>query len=288
MHPRLLTTLVLVDPVFQLTPLAAGSQGSSNYAQLSAFRHDLWSSRSVAAKSFDKSPFYRIWDPRVLALWNEFALRELPTAIYPDIPTSQSGINGSQTQSASTTEKPVTLTTPKHQEVFMFGRPNFPTPGRPTLNRTTHPDLDPSLSAKDQYPFYRPEAASTFRAVPRLRPSALYIFGGSSEVSPPEFRKDKMEITGIDVGGSGGVKEGRVKSVTLKGIGHLIPMIVPKMCAEKAMEWLKPELQKWEEEEDRWTEKWKSTGKRERQVLSEEYKQMLGGDPKGKTSLEKL
>lgn len=288
MHPRLLTTLVLVDPVFQLTPLAAGSTGNSNYAQLSAFRHDLWPSRSVAAKSFTKSPFYRTWDQRVLALWNEFALRELPTAIYPEIPTSQSGINGSQTRSPSTTEKPVTLTTPKHQEVFLFGRPNFPTPGQPILNRTTHPDLDPFLSAKDQYPFYRAEAASTFRAVPRLRPSALYIFGGSSEVSPPEFRKDKMEVTGVEVGGSGGVKEGRVKSVTLKGIGHLIPMIVPKMCAEKAMEWLKPELQKWEEEEDRWTKNWKSTGKMERRVLSEEFKKMLGGDPKGKTALEKL
>ena len=242
----------------------------------------------MAAESFNRSPFYRTWDPRVLALWNEFALRALPTAIYPEIPTSQSGVNGSQTRSAGITEKPVTLTTPKHQEVFMFGRPNFPIPGQPIMNRTTHPDLDPSLPAKDQYPFYRPEAASTFRAVPRLRPGALYIFGGSSEVSPPEFRKDKMEITGIGVGGSGGVKEGRVKSVTLEGIGHLIPMIVPKICAEKAMEWLVPELRKWEEEEDRWTETWKSTGKQERRVLSEEYKKKLGGDPKGKTSLEKL
>ena len=90
------------------------------------------------------------------------------------------------------------------------------------------------------------------------------------------------------MGGSGGAKEGKVKDVTLEGIGHLIPMIVPKVCAEKAGEWLAEELQRWRDEEERWTGKWQATGRRERQTLSEEYKKMIGGNPRANTRTEKL
>lgn len=291
MHPRLLTTLVLIDPVFQLNP-APGEGNHANYARLSTYRRDLWPSRSAAADSFKKSPFYKTWDPRVLSIWNKFALRELPTAIYPESPTrtpiGKPGSNESQFQSARTTEKPVTLTTTKHQEVFTFLRPNFPTPGHPVLNRTTHPDLDPSVPAECLYPFYRPESASTFRRLPNLRPSVLYIFGGSSDMSLPQWRKEKLEGTGVGVGGSGGAKEGRAKGVTLDDFGHLIPMVAPKLCAEKAMEWLAPEMDRWREEEERWTRGWKAAGRRERQVVSEEYKEKIGGGQRSKTTSEKL
>ena len=295
MHPRLLTTLVLIDPVFQLVP-APGDEGEgnhANYARLSTYRRDIWPSRSVAADSFKKSPFYKTWDPRVLSLWNEFALRELPTAIYPESPTrnppeTKPGSNEPQFQTTRTAEKPVTLTTTKHQEVFTFLRPNFPTPGHPVLSRTTHPDLEPSVPAEWLYPFYRPESASAFRRLPNLRPSVLYIFGGSSEVSLPQWCKDKLEATGVGVGGSGGAKEGRTKGVTLDDVGHLIPMVVPKLCAEKAMEWLAPEMSRWREEEERWTREWKATGRRERQIVSEEYKKKIGGGQRSKTTTEKL
>ena len=276
--------MVLIDPVFQLNPVAPGEGDHANYARLSTHRRDLWPSRSTAANSFNKNPFYKTWDPRVLSLWNKFALRELPTAIYPESPPrtppiSNLGSNVPQLQSAKTPEKPVTLTTTKHQEVFTFLRPNFPTPGHPVLNHTTHPDLDPSVPAEHLYPFYRPESASTFRRLPYLRPSVLYIFGGASDISLPQWRKDKLEATGIGIGGSGGAanKEGRVKGVTLDDIGHLIPMVAPALCATKAMEWLAPEMGRWREEEERWTKGWKTAGRRVRQVVSEEYKQKIGG-----------
>ena len=292
MHPRLLTTLVLIDPVFQLNPVAPGEGSHSNYARLSTFRRDLWPSRSVAADSFNKNPFYKTWDPRVLSLWNKFALREIPTAIYPESPTPtpmrKPRSDEPQFKPASTTEKPVTLTTTKHQEVFTFLRPNFPTPGQPVLNRTTHPDLDPSMPAEYLYPFYRPESASTFRRLPNLRPSVLYIFGGSSDISPPQWREEKLEATGIGAGGSGGAKEERVKGLTLDDVGHLIPMVVPKLCAQKAMEWLAPEMCRWREQEERWTKEWKAVGRRERQVVSEEYKKEIGGGQRSKTTSEKL
>ncbi|KAL8793499.1 MAG: hypothetical protein Q9195_003872 [Heterodermia aff. obscurata] len=281
---------LLIDPVFQLNPVAPGEGSHSNYARLSTFRRDLWPSRSAAADSFRKSPFYKTWDPRVLSLWNRFALRELPTALYPEspTPTRKPESNETKTKSASIPERPVTLTTTKHQEVFTFLRPNFPTPGQPILNRYTHPDLDPSVPAESLYPFYRPESAFTFRRLPNLRPSVLYIFGGSSDISPPQWRKDKLEATGNGVGGSGGLKEGRVKGVTLDDVGHLIPMVVPKLCAEKAVEWLVPEMGRWREQEDKWTREWKAAGRGERQVVSEEYKEKIGGGQRSKTTSEKL
>ena len=97
-----------------------------------------------------------------------------------------------------------------------------------------------------------------------------------------------METTGIGVGGSGGAKEGRVKEVVLDGVGHLIPMIVPKACAQRAMEWLASELQKWLGEEETWTKEWQAVEKAKRRVLSEEYKKMIGGNPRAKTTAEKL
>ena len=288
LHPRLLTTLVLIDPVFQATPVMPARAGAANYAHLSTFRRDIWPSRSVATQSFNKSPFYKEWDPRVLALWNQHALRELPTAVYPDPSTRNADKSGQLEGENEPTDLPVTLTTTKHQEVFTFLRPNFPTLGQPVINHTTHPDLDPAVPAKYTYPFYRPESASTFRLLPDLRPSVLYIFGGSSEISPLDSCKDKLESTGVGVGGSGGVKMGMVKSETLQGIGHLIPMIVPKVCAQRVLEWLALELRRWRDEDERWTREWQAAGRRERQVLSKEYKEMIGGHPRVKPTSEKL
>ena len=223
----------------------------------------------------------------MLALWNQHALRELPTTIYPDPPTGEADNSGRLEDEMEPSDPPVTLATTKHQEVFTFLRPNFPTPGQP-INHITHPDLDPAIPAEFTYPFYRPEPASTFRLLPDLRSSVLYIFGGSSEISPPEWCKEKLESTGIGVGGSGGVKAGMVKSLTLQGIGHLIPMIVPKVCAQRVLEWLAPELQRWRDEDERWTREWQAAGRRERQVVSEAYKEMIGGNPRVKSRSEKL
>ena len=283
MHPRLLSTLILIDPVFHSNPFAGPESDSSTYARLSAFRRDIWPSRSVAASSFEKSPLFKSWDPRVLSLWNEFALRELPTAIFPDAAASSAtdSTSGDNPQS-----RPVTLTATKHQEVFTYLRPNFPTPAQPVVNRATHPDIDKSLLTAEKYPFYRP--ASAFQLLPRHLPITLFIFGGSSDVSSPESNREKIETTGIGVGGSGGIKDGRVKEVVLEGIGHLIPMAVPKHCAEQVLQWLAPELQRWRDEEETWTRNWKAASRRDRQALSEEYKRMLGGNPREKTASEKM
>ena len=215
-HPRLLTSLVLIDPVIQNGFAAAPDKSRFSSAQASTFRRDGWPSRTEAASSIKKSRFYRSWDPRVLDLWIRFGLRSLPTAIYPN--------EHGGTDRPETNDSPVTLTTTKHQEVFTFVRPNFDgvdANGKPFVNRRTHPDLD--LRAGETYPFYRPEAPAVFNELQRLRPGTLYIFGEQSELSPPDWRKQKMERTGTGVGGSGGAEAGRVKEVILEDVGHLIP-----------------------------------------------------------------
>ena len=83
MHPRLFTSLILIDPVIARTPSA---QGNFAPARLSAKRRDRWPSREAAAASFKRSKFYQTWDPRVLDLWIKYGLRNLPTLVYPIYP----------------------------------------------------------------------------------------------------------------------------------------------------------------------------------------------------------
>lgn len=207
--------------------------------QLSTYRRDLWPSRQAAIESFKRNPFYQSWDPRVLDRWIKYALRNLPTPIYP--------LNENN-NNTDNTDTPVTLTTPLHQEVFTFSRPtytNHPAPGK-LINKQTHPDLDATqLGLGGFFPFYRPEPHQIFAQLPHLRPSVLYIFGGQSEMSVPELRRDKLQHTGTGLGGSGGVAEGRVGEVVLEGKGHLVAQEAVGECAEAAGGWLGSELRRW-------------------------------------------
>ena len=279
MHPRLLTSLVLIDPViyngFPVDP--DGSHFA--YPQASTFRRDRWPSRSEAALAVRKSKFYQSWDPRVLDLWIKHGLRSLPTAIYPK---EHGGFDRSGND-----DSPVTLTTTKHQEVFTFLRPNFDgvdVNGNPIVNSRTHPDLD--MKALDIYPFYRPEPTAVFTDLPRLRPGTLYIFGGRSDLSPPDLRKQKMERTGTGVGGSGGAKAGKVKEVVLEDVGHLVPMEAVARSASAAAEWLTSDLRRWESEEADFKREWEAKEKRAKFTINEEWKKHVGGDPRRKS--EKL
>ena len=162
MHPRLFSTLVLIDPVIAPAP----SNGNWIPAKASAGRRDRWPSRAAAAQSFKKSKFYSVWDPRVLDLWIKYGLRNLPTHIYPSVTAASStppvisvdaGASIIPTPNPDT-EQEVTLTTTKHQEVFSFLRPNFPSleypdPGSEP-NPLSHADVDVNLEPST--PFYRP------------------------------------------------------------------------------------------------------------------------------------
>ncbi|RDW66181.1 hypothetical protein BP6252_09816 [Coleophoma cylindrospora] len=254
-HPRLLSTLVLMDPVIQ--PKAPAPQGPSP-TQASTFRRDLWPSRAEAEISMRKSPFYKSWDPRVLDRWLEYGIRETPTALYPN----EKGA--------------ATLTTTKHQECFIFLRPSWEAVSEEghIEKRDLVPDMDPA--SFDRFPFYRPEPPNTLRRLPEVRPSVLYIFGGDSPMSTPEARQLKMELTGTGVGGSGGAKLGMVKEVVLEGVGHLVAMEDSEQCADAGAAWLGRQLKHYEAEQRTYLE-WAKRSLAEKQTMSKEWEKRIGG-----------
>lgn len=252
MHPRLLSTLVLIDPVI----IRATHLGAYNLGRMSARRRDQWPSRTAARKAFDKSPMFRSWDRRVLDRWMEHALRDLPTRLYPEVavsvtpPALGADVSGSTVSPDSKTEVPVTLKTTKHQEVMTFMRGNFVTPSNPAPdtapNPLTHPDVDITLPPVT--PFYRAESFHIYKLLPYLRPSVLYIFGTESDLSTSKAKADKLEVTGVGAGGSGGVAKDRVKEFTMQGGSHLMPMERVEETAEQCSGWLLRELKRWKDE----------------------------------------
>lgn len=284
MHPRLFTTLILIDPVIQRLPSVEGNYGP---AKASTVRRDRWASRVEAEAKFKKSKFYQTWDPRVLDKWVEHGLREIPTALYPEVNTSTSTLPAvsadpvtASVQPHKNIEREMTLKTTKHQEVMTFLRPNFKTPAYPSpsqkANPITHPDVDPATAPSS--PFYSPVPLATFLRLPYLRPSVFYIFGDQSDLSIPIFKADKLAHTGIGVGGSGGVKKGRVSEVTFKGVGHLIPMEIVGETADAIGGWLEPELERWRTLEEAQRREWSLVPKEKKSQLSEEYVKVMKSD----------
>lgn len=265
-HPRLFTSLILIDPVIMRVP-----SGPNAYiaAAASSVRRDKWPNRDVAEQSFKKSKFYQSWDPRVLNLWFKYGLREIPKVIgttnnaTPD--TSMDGL----------TEDPqVVLTTTKHQEVFAFLRPGFangekhppyPQPGLPV--HLTHPDASPSNGADG--PFYRPELHIAFERLITLRPSVLFIFASKSDLSAEQLNADKLASTGTGPGGSGGLKAGRVKGVMVKDAGHLVPFEKVANVADECIAWITPEIARFNEETAVIQRDWDRIPKDEKSTLRE-------------------
>ena len=255
MHPRLLHSLVFIDPIFQrhLGPHAA-------FAKLSTMRRDQWPSRTVAAEKFRGSKFYQQWDSRVLDKWNEYGLRELPTEQYPFSPKDNSE------------GPPVTLSTTVAQEVYLYNRAYYKDDrllqdGNHTQEVHSE-DIDGSL-------MYRPESQQLHRRLDCFKPSVLYVFGKQSEASPPEYRDDKMQRTGTGVGGSGGVARGMVKQTVLDA-GHLVCMEKPTECADTIAPFLEGELERWDQQERMRDERWSALTRRERVEINQKWRDAVG------------
>ena len=273
-HPRLFTSLILIDPVVQRYPSVDGNYGP---AKASVGRREIWPSRGEAERKLKGSRFYQAWDPRVLDRWLRYGLRDLPTRLHPGVPTSATPPTLSADPSSGLAQPagddvPVTLTTTKHQEVLTFLRFN----PNPNPHPSTHPDVD--LDSPPTTPFYSSVPISTFHNLPHLRPSVLYLFGSESFLSTPVMKADKMAHTGTGVGGSGGVKAGRVKEVTFQGVGHLIPMEVVGRTAEACADWVEPEVERWEGLEEGERREWEKVPSGEKAKFSKEYEAMMRRD----------
>ncbi|KAI0797268.1 Alpha/beta hydrolase fold-1 [Irpex lacteus] len=73
------SSIILVDPMIYKTggPIL-------NFIELSARRRDVWPSYEEAYKQFSSRAAYNAWDPRVLKIYVQQGLRDLPSAEYPD------------------------------------------------------------------------------------------------------------------------------------------------------------------------------------------------------------
>ncbi|KAF2733198.1 hypothetical protein EJ04DRAFT_544287 [Polyplosphaeria fusca] len=296
LHPRLFETLVLIDPVIHPR---VSLQGNVTPAHASANRRDLWPSREAAATAMKRSKFYQTWDSRVFDRWIQHGLRDLPTVIHPESSSTPGPIPATVSPEPTVTPNPpqpkeVTLTTTKHQEVMTFLRGNFPyrpgdkepssaeytlsNPG--ALNRRTHPDIAPSDTP--QAPFYRGESGMVFAQLPNIRPSVLYVFGSLSFLTADKTQvTQKMELTGVGVGGSGGAKEGRVAQVMIQDAGHLIPMEKVGETATHAAGWISTEMLRWRAHEKSTEEEWGSLKGAQRSVLPERFVEELRNTVKG-------
>ncbi|KAI1129368.1 Alpha/beta hydrolase family-domain-containing protein [Nemania abortiva] len=280
LHPRLLTTLVLLDPTIVVFDPARVTGPGVSPARASTFRREVWPSREQAVESFKRSPFYQSWDPRVLDAWNKHSLRDLPTLLFPNSPDSSSSSN------KPTTGPGVTLRTTKHQEVLTFFRPLFPyvitNPGPPrswTVSKSGAPDYDPSLSSlppgAGAFDFYRSEGATPLKDLPRVRPSVLFVHGGTSDLSLPHLRAGHLSTCGTGPGGSGGAALGRVEGVVMEGRGHLFPMEVPGETAAHAARWIGREMARWRAEQADY-EAWTRLPMREKMTMGQDFIDKVG------------
>ena len=252
LHPRLFTTLLLVDPVIRPRPSSTGRNMMVAYP--STFKEDSWPNLEAAQTSLRKNPFYKGWDARVLDRFIDHGLRYIKQG-----------------------EEPVTLTTSKHQEVFSVARPAYPPDQRLTdfaPTRVSHPDYLPNGTDnvyKPPVPFYRPEPTIVFSHLASLRPHVLYISPTSSPVADPAARAEVVGITGTGQGGNGGLEGGAVREIVIPKSDHFVPFVRPHQVAELAAKWLGNQMQRWREEVKEW-ERWAALPHEQKITVDEQWK----------------
>ena len=205
-------------------------------------------------------------------------LRDLPTAVYPEAPPSLQ-----KDKAYKPGDTPVTLATTKHQEVWTFLRPDYSRRGpngEVTWSRKHTPDIGPLFPWT--LPMYRPEPQNVFRRLPMVRPPVFYILGELSSLTPKHQQRDKVIVTGIGEGGSGGLAEGRVEDVTLKGVGHLVPMEAPDQSAQLAADWLDRTYRQWKESEEEWRAGERRRPQSDHITVDEEWMAWMTGKKGGK------
>ncbi|KAJ6014417.1 hypothetical protein N7540_009008 [Penicillium herquei] len=228
-HPRLLSSLVLYEPV-----LVEEAFEAPHPVSFSSRRRDLWPSSEKAKEALSKS--FKTWDPRSLEKFLKYGIRSVPTALY-DPADPKVG------------PEAVTLTTSKHQESWSFSVLNLESEDLDRL-------LIPDWHKENERPYLvsRPECWSAMRNLPYLRPSILWVFGGKSYLSPLKEQEAKMRTTGTGTGGNGGVKAGAVEKAVLPKGEHLICFEQPSWCASVTAEWIQKWFKKWLADEKFWEE----------------------------------
>jgi pimeloyl-ACP methyl ester carboxylesterase len=234
-HPRLFSTLILMDPYVTRMP-PANFRNSPVFHQFVVDRQSSWPSRSSAEAALKRSPLYYGFDPRCIELLLRHGFRDLPSS------------------SGNKEDPPVAWTTSSAQEVHSMGRPSTAekqADGTYIVDRKTCPDLDP-LDAWE--PIYRWEPRAAWDRIVELRPPTKWVLGAHSYIRLDEIRKGILRC-GTGRSGSGGTADGRVVEVTIEKAGHFFPFQVVGRTAAECLTWLDQEVPRWYEEEHQWKEK---------------------------------
>ncbi|KAL3482032.1 toxin biosynthesis protein [Aspergillus californicus] len=266
-HPRLFTSLILIEP-FLASDL--NTSDSPLLITMTLRKKDVWPSRELAAQKARK--VFPHWDDRVFARWVEHAYRALPTILYPDANTEKK--EGSA---------PVTLTTTKHQEVFMYTRRNLARHQELGLDEKDQdrdapphdPLFYPDVMGKlpPGYKFYRSEPMLAWGLLPHVRPSVLYIGGRGGTMEKSGVLGVGAKRTGTRWGGSGGMERGQVRHVTADGAGHDVPFQTGKIgwVAGQMVDWMERGVEKWHRDQARIAEGWEKLSGMEKSVFKEEW-----------------
>ncbi|KAJ5609236.1 hypothetical protein N7528_009803 [Penicillium herquei] len=265
LHPRLFTSLSLVEPV--IAPDIIAGKGPL-LSIISLKRRDTWKSRSAAIEAAHKA--HKKWDKRVLDRWIQHAYRDLPASTPAQSANSE----------ATPANNPVTLTSSKYQEVLQYLRPNpsshlalgeeEETPDTPPHDPLLYPDIIGAPETTNL--FYRFEPIFAWKMLKHVRPPVQYVLGKSSPIFSVENRTKMVERTGRGIGGSGGVRAGRVEQTVIKGT-HQLPLEQATETANAVGPWISKSIRTWEENELRVAEGWA------RQPLDERLKGMSGWIP---------
>ncbi|OJI89979.1 hypothetical protein ASPTUDRAFT_25575 [Aspergillus tubingensis CBS 134.48] len=274
MHPRLFSSLTLLDPY--LIPDNRDVNALTLF-YLTATRRDIWSSRKEAERFIRRA--LRSWDPRVLDRWVHYGFRNLPTAIYPEVNKD----NGDD-------EVPVTLTTTKHQEAFTLARANLDGQTQLGLSESKTAADNPEMVGKphdalflpdilgpllDGQKFYRPDSVLAYRLLPHLRPGALFVSGAESGLYEKGHQSEAVKMAGTGFSGSGGQRYSRIKHIVMDKGSHTFPMEMVTQTASYIGPWIAAESERWRRDEQRIAAGWEGLSVKERSTIPEDWKAPL-------------
>ncbi|KAI4176715.1 MAG: hypothetical protein LQ346_007821 [Caloplaca aetnensis] len=234
-----------------------------NVAMASTFRQDYWPDRKAAEQALRKNKLFQSFHPKALEKYLDYGLRELPTAVYPNLPL----------KNTPSQLLPVTLTTTKHQEVWTFARSNFSARADQLSaeDRIINPNAD--LEKEMELLFHRPECTITFNNLPHVRPAIYFIFGGKSSFSSATARLEIERLTGTGTGGSGGAEAGKVRSHLIKDCGHFMPFVNFEDLASVIHTQISEGLRQTQEEDALWDRYNSQKSGRDRLVVSETWQE---------------
>lgn len=205
-------------------------------------RQDRWSSKQEAEIATRK--MFKAWDPRVTDIYLQKALREDP-----------SSTTGSNQKKGLT---PVTLVTPRYQELVNYIRPLY------IYDRcVTNPKIEYQTGLNDVY-----------FVLGLITCNTLFVCGGTSSLSTPHIRELWQARTGELSYAKRNSEKRVVDEMIIPNAGHFLPMEAPESCAKALVLWIKRQFVVKEEASEA-IGPWMSLSQGEKSILANDWVQSL-------------